>query len=204
MAEREERLERAAVKVEELSEEYAKVAEDLAEAKQHLQAKQEDLDAERAEIAKLEAQMPPPPANGARPVAEAVDLEAPDVEKMVLEGMRRLAATQGGPWASCLAAMQSTAPAAGVASGSSSDGKMPEKTADPANAEDQDEKDKETEQRAPMKLEIPNQNAQVPKAQAVVASVGGGASLLAVPSLQKRGVAGKAAAGPPSKLTKRG
>ena len=212
LAEREERLERAAIKVEELSEEYARVAEDLAEAKQHLQAKQEDLDAERAEVAKLEAQMPTPPANTARATAEPVNLEGPEVEKMVLDGLRRLAAAQGGTWASCLAAMQCAASAAGGTNGSASTDRSAEKIVDPVSAEDKDakdtkdpeKKDTETEQ-APMDLEeTPNQNAQVPKAQALVAAEGSGQSLQAVPPLQKRGATGKAAAGPPPKLTKRG
>ena len=192
VAERADRLERAAAKVEELEEEHARIAAELAEAKLHMQAKQEDLDAERAEVAKLEAQLPPPKQQPvAPPVGPTIDLEANDVEKMVLEGLRQLAARRGGLWQDVLAAMPAAAPAGGATSSG----------ADAAKSFEQTAKDQQNSH----EMEVENgQNAIVQPLSPPAVSADSGASLLAIPSMQKRVGGTKPIPGQPPKVQRRG
>ena len=108
VAERVGRVEKATERVQELDAEHAKLLVDMAEAKAHLAAKVEDLAAERAEVQKLESQLPAAPsASSGGPAATApppIDSDQPDAEQKIMEGVRRLAAQKGGAWKAMLAA----------------------------------------------------------------------------------------------------
>ena len=161
VAERAARVDKAKEKVAELESELAKVQTELVEAKAHLVAKQEDLDSESAEVARLEAQLP---NNPARPTGQAsgaarppvIDLEAPEAEQTILDSLRHLAASKGGAWQKMLAVIP-----------------VVETPEDPKpQNEDKD-----------AKMEDAPQNAKVSKPEALVASPSSGSSLAAVPRL---------------------
>ena len=169
VAERVCRAEKAQERVEEIEAEQARIVVELAEAKAHLTAKLEDLEAERKEVQKLEAQMPAAPGTGpaARPVAAAaptIDLEAQDVEQQILEGLRRMAATRGGVWLEMLAA----APA--------------QEAKDPTKEQEKDRNGNKDEDDP---MGVRGQGAVVPKPVELVASAATGASLAAVPSMSE-------------------
>lgn len=156
VAERAARVDKAKEKVAELEAELAKVQTELEEAKVHLVAKEEDLASETAEVARLEAQLPPTPAQPS-PSKPAVIVEDAVSEQALLEGLRRLAASKGGAWQAALAAIP--AGESTVETGTQEDKTQDEPMADAG------------------------QNAVVPKPVAVVASATSGASLAAVPRM---------------------
>ena len=111
VAEREAREAKAVDRVEELAAEQARIAEDLSEARAHLQAKQEDLAAEQAEVFRLEEKLPKPQGT---PAAAAGTEEADvDEEAKVAASIRRLAASKGGKWSGLLATMQAASSSSG-------------------------------------------------------------------------------------------
>lgn len=179
VTERVGRVEKAQERVEELEDELARIGAELAEAKAHLAAKIEDLEAERKEVQKLEAQMPSATGVGTaeRPAAEkapTIDLESPGVEQQILDGLRRMAATRGGIWQEMLAAAQ--------------------------KQESEDQNKDQTMEGPPE-----GQNAVVPAAATVQASTSPGGTFALVPALAKRGAEDVAAAeGDRNKTQRRG
>ena len=184
VAEREARVARATERVAELEVERAKLQADLDEARAHLAAKEEDLQAERAETTKLEKLLPTPVVAEATAAAavDAIDLDAPDAERTVAELMRKLAARKGGAWGASLAALSVSGPTAVAA---------------------ETREAHETEQRDEMVVDAGGgQNAQVPQKQELVANPMAGAALSLVPSLAKRPTDGEKVGA--TKLARRG
>ena len=179
VAEREARVAKATERVVELEVEKAKLQADLDDARAHLAAKEEDLQAERAETSKLEKLLPTPVvADATAETAKEpidLDLDAPDVEQTVVGLLRKLAARKGGAWGASLAAV--AAPGFAAASGSN-----PQRTEQTTEEERlaQGQKD------VAMGDAPAAQNALAPQPQPLVADSSAGAALSLVPSMSKR------------------
>ena len=179
VAEREVRVSKAVDRVEELAAEQARIAEEVAEARAHLQAKQEDLAAEQAEVFRLEGQLPKPQpqADASAAAAAAAAAEDPDDEEQILASVRRLAARKGGRWSGLLAAM----PPAG-SSGGGPPPQQPETIASQPQVQEQSGRWADAEPPIAA-MEVEGQNAVVEAVKAVAADPACGASLAAVPSM---------------------
>ena len=162
-----------------------------------MQAKQEDLAAEQAEVFRLEGQLPKAQAN---PKEE----DTFDEEAKAVVAVRRLAATKGGHWNDMLAAMQ----AASSGSGNRPPQRQVQATEDETvehegTAANKSKQDEETENTEPMEVDR-GQNAVVDAVKAVVADPAAGATLAAVPTMGKRSAqTAKAAAAAAALKTRR-
>ena len=171
VAERVLRVDKAKERVAGLQQAMEKLQSELAEAEAHLEAKEEDLACERAEVARLEAQLPKPSERAAGQAAggaeqQATKLDGPSEKQSVIAGLRKLAAAEGGVWTAMLAY---------ATAGNATDTKQDQ-------AEDNVAKVAEQRQDDPM--DGAGQNALVPKAaESIEVAASSGLSLAMVPKM---------------------